>query len=221
MQEAEDHPLTLRWNALFRGRQVSEAADIGIDLIRRWQEPQRTYHTIEHLDMCLQLLEVHLESAKDPRFVEMALWYHDAVYDPKRTDNETKSAELALNDLEWIGEDSRWSKRVAAAILATATHQTGGDPDIGLILDIDLAILASDSAAYRQFELNIRHEYRHAHWVAFCNGRIRILNDFLARDRIYQSGLFDETRARHNLTRAVQVLTTCPDEANYSAQLSG
>jgi len=221
MLDDHDHPLTYRWTALFSGKQATAAADIGLDLIHRWQEPHRVYHTIEHLSTCLDLADIHCARAVDPRFVAIALWYHDAVYDPQRSDNEALSAELALNDLQWLGESELFRQRVATAIRATADHVSGDDPDIALILDIDLAILGSEAANYDHFERAIRREYQHVPWAAFRRERAHILARFLERKVIGHSAVIDNDQARKNLTRAIHALETSEDELTFADHFTG
>lgn len=216
----QDHPLMYRWTALFSGKQAPTAADIGFDLLKRWQEPHRVYHTIDHLSACLDLADTHCARAVDPRFVALVLWYHDAVYDPNCSDNEALSAELALNDLQWLGESEPFSQRVATAIRATADHIASSDPDIALIVDIDLAILGSEAAVYNAFEHAIRREYQHVPWAAFRRGRTQILTRFLEQEVIGQSSVIDNIQAHQNIARAIHALECSDDETTFADRLT-
>src|SRR6185436_5536891 len=86
-------------------------------LSARYAEPHRAYHTIDHIAHCLEELDEVRGLAADPVAVEMALWYHDAVYDPRAKDNESRSADLARRAGAALGLAPERGERVARLIL--------------------------------------------------------------------------------------------------------
>ena len=179
-------------------------------LVRAYGEPQRHYHTLQHLRECLAHWEAASSLARHPEQVELALWFHDAVYDPRRQDNEARSAEWASASMLAAGCAPELAQRVAALVLATAGHEAAaGDADAQLLLDIDLAILGAAPARFAEYERQIRAEYLHVLEPDFRAGRARVLAGFLARPRIYATPPFHdalELRARENLAGALAAL---------------
>jgi predicted metal-dependent HD superfamily phosphohydrolase len=145
--------------------------------------------------------------ARRPAEVELALWFHDAEYDPQRRDNEERSAEWARASVLAAGCAPEVAQRVADLVLATRTHTVAGDDaDAALLLDIDLAILAAAPGRFADYERQIRLEYAHVPDDAFRTGRAKVLRGFLQRERIYRTEPFHaalEARARANLAASL------------------
>jgi predicted metal-dependent HD superfamily phosphohydrolase len=147
--------------------------------------------------------------------VRCAILLHDAIYEPRATDNEARSAMLATQMLAGVVPDETLARTVRL-IEATAKHAIpDGLPDeeqedMALFLDMDLSILGASAAAFDAYEAGVRHEYHEVPETLFRQGRARILQDFLARDQIYFTiwgrARFEET-ARNNLRRSVGALT--------------
>lgn len=175
-------------------------------LLARYREPHRAYHTVQHLTECLALLDELRSVAQEPAVIELALWYHDAVYWPRRSDNELASAALARTDLEAAGAPVSLIEAVSAMILAT-THQAAPlVGDTGILIDIDLAILGAEPARFAEYERQIRTEYSWVPGFLFRRKRAAVLAGFLARPEIYQTPLLHnriEQRARQNLAGAI------------------
>jgi predicted metal-dependent HD superfamily phosphohydrolase len=160
-------------------------------LSARYAEPQRAYHTIAHIAHCLEEFGEVRDQAADPLAVEMALWYHDAVYDPRRHDNEEKSAELAAADAGRMGLTAAFGRRVAD-LIRVSTHQAlAEDPDARLFADIDLAILGRPAEGFAEYERRVRVEYGGVPEADFRAGR---------------SAIKYETQARINLTGSIRQL---------------
>jgi predicted metal-dependent HD superfamily phosphohydrolase len=175
-------------------------------LLARYGEPQRHYHTLLHLQECFAALDSLIDMARRPGALELALWYHDAFYDPRRHDNEALSAALAADGLRAAGADSALSEHVEAMILATRSHDGAGDPDCAILLDADLAILAAPWPRFAEYDTQIRTEYAHVPEADYRTGRARVLRSFLDRPRIYASARYacaHEAQARSNLARAL------------------
>lgn len=190
--------LIQRWNALMRSLGAPHEVQSGglDDLLRRYGEPHRSYHTLFHLEALFQALEPH--PVQEQAALELAVWFHDAVYDPTRTDHEEQSAALAARALEPLGRGL--TRRVSGMVLATKHHRSD-DPTTRLLLDADLSILGAEEAVYRRYSRAIRQEYAWVPEELYRAGRARVLEGFLRRERIYQTEPFRrlEEAARQNL----------------------
>lgn len=176
------------------------------DLLARYSEPQRHYHTRQHLTECLAEFETSSHLATRPAEVEAALWLHDAVYDPHRNDNEARSAGLARDIFGPAGIAETAIARVAEAILRTRHHAEPASDDERLLLDIDLSILAADAPRFDEYERQIRLEYAFVAEASFHARRGNLLKALLLRPHIYHLAEFRERleqRARANLLRSI------------------
>lgn len=190
------------WAACLHGERIAEDPPVrGRALLARWDEPHRHYHTPVHLQACLDSWERLRGRMRSPGPAGLALLYHDAVYDPLAPDNEAASVRLARSDLQALGLIEPRIAEVEALILATDHRQRAEHPDAAAVIDIDLAILGADEPAYRDYVAQVRREYAHVDVAGWKIGRARVLNGFLARPRIFTSGLLDtlEEPARRNL----------------------
>ena len=175
-------------------------------LVTAYAEKHRHYHTGEHIDYCLRELDRALSVAHEPAEVELALWFHDAIYDPYSSDNEERSADWACSMLTRHGANAERVERVRAHILATRHAVPAATSDSQLVVDVDLSILGTDATTYAAFEKNVRKEYRWVPAILFRRKRAEILASFRARPRIYGTELFHELyeqRARQNLAAAI------------------
>lgn len=195
------------WHAAWRDLGLPAPDDAVLAaLLARWAEPQRAYHTPQHLRECLALFERHRALAAHPGEVALALWFHDAVYDTHRHDNEARSADWARQVLEDAGAPPAVAGRVHALILATRHSEVPATPDARLLVDIDLAILGADAERFDEYERQVRVEYGFVPEALFRDKRGEILRAFLARAAIFSTpalaGRF-EAAARANLVRAL------------------
>lgn len=172
------------FEALWRRLRLSgDASAWHAKLLECYAEPQRAYHTLQHLEECLQCFDEARKSGliMRPDLIEMALWFHDAVYDPKGSDNEELSAQMAV---EALGK-SEMSREVARLILLTKSHQPGDGADDAWIIDIDLAIFAQPMERVLEYERQIRAEYAWVPEDLYVEKRREILAGFLKRPQIY------------------------------------
>lgn len=174
-------------------------------LLARYAEPHRHYHTAQHLEECLARFAAVRGRAERADEVELALLYHDAVYDPHAADNEARSADLAAEVMRAHGATADAIARVRALILATRHVEPPATMDQALLVDIDLGILAAEPARFDEYERQVREEYAWVPAPLFRRKRRAVLESFLARSRIYVSGAFDhdEAPARANLARSL------------------
>lgn len=198
-----------RWERLSSGLGLTTDKKTYTALIHAHGEKHRAYHTLDHIAACLR----HLDDVKDqlthPNEVEMALWFHDAIYEPFSGTNEEDSAEWAADWLQDMGLEKVAFIRIADHILATKTHDKPKSLDARFMLDIDLSILGSSPDVYDEFELNIRREYRRVPAFIFRKKRKAILEGFLKRESIFGTQHFQDTlesQARINLLRAISNL---------------
>jgi len=203
--------LAIRWSTLWPRLRlpIPPGADFAA-LLARYREPHRAYHTDQHLHECLEWLDELRVLAGDPAALELAIWYHDAIYRPRRSDNEQASADLATADLRAAGATGTLVAMVSALILSTTHRATPPPGDAALLADIDLAILGAPAARYAEYETQIRTEYRWAPGFLFRRGRVALLREFLARPRLYSTpALYArlEAQARHNLADSIRALS--------------
>jgi predicted metal-dependent HD superfamily phosphohydrolase len=180
------------------------------DLEARYREPQRHYHTLQHLEECFAALDAVRPHVADVAAVELALWFHDAVYDVHRHDNEARSAGLAAATLRAAGLPDALTGKVTALILATRDHAAAdADADAAALLDADLAILGAAPARFDDYERQIRAEYAHVPDDVFVPARRRILENFLQRPHLFATPGFRVRfgqQARANLETALRRL---------------
>jgi len=155
--------------------------------------------------------------------IEMALWFHDAVYEPFSASNEEDSAEWAADWLQERGANKAVISRIADHILDTKSHDKPKTLDGQYMLDIDLSILGTRPAVYDEYEINIRREYKRVPSFIFKKKRKTILQSFLARDRIYTTDYFhDKLEKRRPQTNHFQSLgSEAPLQINNNVRLVG
>ena len=175
-------------------------------LVGAYSESHRKYHSIQHLTECLQAFDSARRLAKRPAEVELALWFHDAIYDVKRSDNEEQSANWARRELEIAAVPTSSIERVFDLVMVTKHTGVPEPGDQQLLVDIDLSILGAPPERFAEYEQQIRAEYSFVPRFIFRSKRRAILNSFLNRQRIYATDHFYselEQRARQNLARAI------------------
>jgi predicted metal-dependent HD superfamily phosphohydrolase len=196
------------WLALFPDHPTANG--IGEDLIARWSEPQRRYHTTDHLAFMLSVVDGHASAADDITAVRLAAWFHDIVYDPTRIDNELRSAECASTALGALGVETDRLAEVIRLIWLTTDHRVEPEDHNGALLcDADLAILAVAPDEYASYARAVRSEYAHVPDDAYRAGRIAVLAKLLDLPQLYHvPALRDawEARARAQVTAEISAL---------------
>ncbi|WP_295614225.1 hypothetical protein [Chamaesiphon sp. GL140_3_metabinner_50] len=178
-------------------------------LVTAYTQSDRHYHNLNHIDRILTTIN-RFSDFHSPRALYFAAWFHDFVYNSQASGNEIQSVKTARDLLANLGESQATIERVSLLILATDGHKTDPkDRDLSIFLDADLAILGTPLVVYQAYQQSIRREYS---WVAdatYQTGRIRVLESFLARDRIYHTELLSnelESIARLNLEGEIDFL---------------
>lgn len=175
-------------------------------LLDAYSEPQRHYHTIQHIVECLAFFHQIKNQLSDPIAVELAIWFHDAIYNPQGIDNEEKSAELMEQYCSQLFEKSQLQK-VYEWIIATKKHSPATDQDLNYLLDIDLAILGSSKRRFAEYEQQIQQEYSWVDADLYRVKRVEVLNYFLEMKPLYQTEYFRdllEEQAKNNLTSSLR-----------------
>lgn len=191
------------------GCEAASADTVLAELLRAHSEPHRHYHTLEHIAQLLQCLEEQ-GGASDRDAVSLAILFHDVMYDSASRDNEEESAELAAQRLTALGFPPSLITKVDHYIRATRHSlpaRQHDDPDLNLLLDLDLSILAAPPDRYAAYVRAIREEYRAVPQDIFAAGRRQLLESFLARKQIY-------------LTERLRALWEAPARANLAAELA-
>lgn len=210
--------LRVRFARALAGARGSDAgpdpAPYADNLLARWQEPQRRYHTLAHLTAVLDRVDLLEEYADDPDVVRLAAWFHDAVYLPDRSENEERSARLAERALPEAGVSGAKTERVARLVRLTVTHDPADDDRDGQVLcDADLAVLAAPPAAYAAYTAAVREEYHFVPNDAFREGRAAVLRHLLQLPRLFRTPYGRErweATARYNLTAELDLLAVRP-----------
>lgn len=178
-------------------------------LVACWSEKHRRYHTLQHLRECFEQFEAVRGRAHAPAEIMLALWFHDAFYDPTRGDNERRSAEWARDCVAAAGLSAAKAQRMYELVMATCHDAVPDDADARLLVDVDLSILGAEAARFDESDIQIREEYAHVPDPEYKLGRIKVLRSFLDRPRLYSTDDFHaslEVRARANLNRALERL---------------
>jgi len=202
--------LETRWRLLWN-RLGAAAPPEGVytRLIAAWNERHRRYHTLEHLRECLEWFDVVEPLAQTPALLELAIWFHDAVYQPGDENNELRSAYLAERALAAAGCSRDTAGDVRRMILATRLKGRPETADEKLLLDIDHSVLGADPLRFDRYDEGVRVEYAHIPGPAYIVARRQVLRGFHDRYRIYHTDYFYEQlekQARVNLTRALKRL---------------
>ena len=197
------NPRLLSW-CQNHGADEHQASSTTAAVVAKYQEAHRHYHNLEHVLSSLDWLD---QLAFHDPLIEGAIWFHDVIYDPTRSDNEVASAHYFESATSpWLDLETR--NEITRLILATdPSIPPTGDPLQQLMVDIDLAILGSKPDAYESYRKAIRREYQHVSEPDFKRGRAAILERFLAK-RIYQTTEFQhlEEPARENMNRGLALL---------------
>ena len=196
-----------RWQKMWRELGASASDDALFSrLVVCYSEPHRKYHTMQHLNECLAHLESVGSFAERPEEVELALWFHDAVYDTRRKDNEERSAEWARDSALAAELSEDQARRVHGLVMATMHNALPIGKDAAVLVDIDLSILGSDVARFDEYEVQVQQEYSWVPGPLYRSGRRKILQEFVSRQSIYTTEYFRdryEAQARSNIARSL------------------
>ncbi|MEZ5428175.1 MAG: hypothetical protein R2747_18030 [Pyrinomonadaceae bacterium] len=179
-------------------------------LREKYSEDHRFYHNLDHIGALLGYFGEYRNLIEDPSAVFFSVWFHDAVYDPQRIDNEKKSAELAGEQLAKLLVAEGSIRKISRMILATEKHSAEDlDADGRLFLDFDLAVLGAEKEVYRRYSFGVRREYSFVEETQYRAARGRVLRKFLERDALYLTDPLRrrfEKKARENIEEEIEEL---------------
>jgi len=184
-------------------------AGLFTEIVKAYSEEHRAYHNAEHIAYCLDELDHVPDLARQPQEVEMALWFHDAIYDTHASDNEEKSATWARQALLASHCPTESVARICDLILTTKHDKSPIENDTQLIADIDLSSLGQPESEFLNNERKIRAEYQWVPEKSYREERVKILGAFLQRKHIYFTDYFEALygiQARKNLADALERL---------------
>jgi predicted metal-dependent HD superfamily phosphohydrolase len=212
------------WEQLLQtwGIEQAEAQTAFSGIVAAYSSPGRVYHTLEHIQAMLQWIESLRDHAHNLAVLQLSVWFHDSVYDPHAADNEEQSAAYAQSVLSRLDLPPATIQAVTQMILSTKTHQAiEDDVDCQLLLDVDLAVLGAPTVEYETYARAIRQEYSWVTEASYRAARVKILQMFLQRSRIYwtEPMFVDlEERARENIHREITTLSQVRSNG-YTSQL--
>ncbi|MFC9896175.1 metal-dependent phosphohydrolase [Nocardia sp. NPDC127579] len=198
MKGQVDTELLARWVELAG----LNAEPVGAELVGRYREVHRRYHTVEHLAAMLAAIDELAAEADELDAVLYAAFFHDAVYAVDRADNEERSAELAEQELEKLGAAPELVAEVGRLVRLTAGHDPEpGDRNGAVLCDADLVVLAADAAGYAAYTTAVRAEYQHVPDDLFRAGRTAVLEGLARQPRLFRTAAAArfEAAARANL----------------------
>ena len=169
------------------------------DIATHYNEPQRAYHTLKHIQQLFGQFEQIKDKLYQPHIIALALYYHDVIYDPRRSDNELKSAEYAVESLSPYLSAHQLDKLVDEDKVSDAAY----------LLDMDLSILGAPWSEYRQYTQAVRQEYAHVIKENYRVGRIAVLEKLLTHPMLYLTDYYYtrlEEQARDNIKRDITLL---------------
>ena len=184
------------------------------DIAVRYNETQRAYHSLQHIQQLFSQFEQIKHQLHEPHIIALALYYHDVIYDPRRSDNELKSAEYAVEALKGY-LSAEQCQHIYALIMMTASHELhecldkDTVSDAAYLLDMDLSILGTPWSEYQVYAQAVRQEYRHIANEDYRTGRIAVLKKLLAHPVLYLTAYYHnhfELQARDNIKREISLL---------------
>ncbi len=157
------------------------------EITRAYQSKGRYYHTLAHLENLYQQLLTMQSAIHDWHTLLFTMFYHDFVYNPVRSDNEAKSAEVAVDRMKLIGVPDAQIALCRLQIEATKAHALSPVADTNYFTDADLSVLGQDAQTYRTYCAQVRKEYSVFPDLIYKPSRRKVLNHFLAMPRIYKT----------------------------------
>ncbi len=181
-------------------------------LAKNYRFRKRDYHNFEHIAAMLKLSDKYAAQLQQKDIVDLAIFYHDVIYNPLRKDNEERSAKRSVRELTQLDFPKEKIERIKTYILATKTHDLQGlddESDLAYFLDFDLSVLGADWETYLIYSQNIRKEYAIYPDLMYNAGRVKVLRGFLNKPTIYFTNAFkekEETQARKNIEQEIMLM---------------
>lgn len=198
-----------RWQTLMESLSFGENHDCFQVLHQAYCEPHRRYHTDAHIKATLCHFDMIASNLERPQLVELALWFHDAIYAPFSSKNERDSADWAASFMQQNAANEKEIALVYELVMATVHGKQRLTGDVAWLVGIDLSILGTQPDVYQRFEKDVRFEYKRVPYFLYKKKRKDVLRGFLQRSTIYQTTYFIdryEETARDNIELALQQL---------------
>lgn len=173
-----------------------------------YSHDSRYYHNLSHIRSMISLSKQFEKQVEDYDSFLFSVFYHDAIYDTAKNDNEKQSSLLLRDHLIKTTFDK--IEKCMKLIESTANHIAINDFDFSLFLDIDLSILGESWSHYQNYMSNIRKEYNNFDEQTFNSGRLKVLKSFLENKNIYKTEYFKdkyELQARSNMSHEIEIIT--------------
>jgi predicted metal-dependent HD superfamily phosphohydrolase len=200
------------WLGAWRALGIPDSPELNSlyhDVLLRYSEPHRHYHTRQHLAECFEKVQDILSLAEHPGEVLVGLWFHDALYDTRRHDNEQRSADWARSAARELGASAESAQRIHDLIMFTRHSAAPVGVDAQVLVDADLSILGAPLARFQEYETQVRSEYAWVPDEVFRSTRASILKELLGRSHLYSTAQFQEryeAQARRNLRQSLKDL---------------
>jgi predicted metal-dependent HD superfamily phosphohydrolase len=175
-----------------------------------YQAKNRYYHNLGHLQQILEQVLLLRDKIQDWDAILFALFYHDIIYNPRKSDNEEKSAALAIKRMQELAIPETVIENCRLHILATKQHAEAPFGDSNIFTDADLSILGTSWNVYSSYFKNIRKEYALYPNILYKPGRKKVLNHFLNMKYIFKTVHFRdayEWQAKQNLQKELSQYT--------------
>lgn len=181
-------------------------------LLKSYTHKNRHYHNLVHIESMILAANQYKNELKDIDSFKFAIWFHDAIYDFSSSQNEARSAKLAINTLQEFEKiNQNKIQKIEQYIIDTKEHKPSSqENDLLFFLDIDMQILGKNLEIYKEYSLNIRKEYQLVPKFLYKKGRKKVLKHFLERERIYFTDIFYrqfEQEARRNIGWEIESLS--------------
>lgn len=199
--------LSKQWKYLSEGYSGAIVNEIKQKLVDAYSEEHRKYHTLKHLEhIFIELGKAHPQGIDEA--TQWAVWYHDIIYQPGKSNNEENSAKVLRKDLEHLGVEQAIIDKSYEMIIATQKHLSDDD-STWIFLDADMAILGTPQETYSSYLCQVREEFKKIPNVLYKRGRKKFLRTTLEKSRIFYSNYFYkqyEVQARENLKYELNIL---------------
>jgi len=202
MSPSQLDSLNTRWMQFSQRALLPSPERLWAAIISLYTEKTRHYHTLDHIADCLNRLDAWPETTANRQHIELAIWFHDIIYDPQRSDNEESSAALLTS----LIRGHHFTTEAKALILSTRHKEVIGMEAEAILCDIDIGILGADTTTYNHYAKAIRQEYNFISDEIYCEGRTRVLQNFLCRDSMYQTSHYQNLyhqRSHANIQREI------------------
>ena len=189
-----------------------------------FHDENRYYHNANHIRSCLENLDYLIKHyRKNKKYnevswlaIKLAIWFHDFIYDTHKNNNEELSSLAAKQFILGMVDNIKLAEDVGSLILFTKHNREALTIEEKIFSDIDLYVLGD----YGYHELledgyvdKIRKEYIWVPDFIYYPSRLKIIEGFLNREKIFYNDLFFnqfefdlERQAKENISKEVDLI---------------